>query len=175
MRTLRGALDCALLCSASSLKLCWSCDVSGGDGGGSDPVRRIGVMWMGVGGGLLAPFIPWVGVNSWKVGVFCFVPVGGLWVRSVMLPLVDACVWSAIGVAVPCIGAGGKGVTSGKTLGGGESARSVGVSSSSSVSPWGSYPGSLAVVMCLNFLLLAIISCVAGDVVGYPWDASAAS
>ena len=54
----------ALRCSANSLNRSMSLDVSGGDGGGNDPVRRFGVMWMGVGGGLRAPCIPWVGVNS---------------------------------------------------------------------------------------------------------------
>ena len=60
-----------------------------------------------------------------------------------MLPLVEVWVWSAIGVGPSWVGAGGNGVTAGKTAFGGESARSVGVSSPSSVSPRGNSPGSL--------------------------------
>ena len=86
------------------MKLCRSWLVSGGDGGGNDPARRIGVRAMGVGGGLRAPFIPWVGVTSWKAGLLLRAHIGGDCVRSVILPVVDGGASSAMGVDVPPIG-----------------------------------------------------------------------
>ena len=65
-RSRRGADEMALRFRDASLNRPISSDVSGGDGGGSDPVRRFGVMGMGVGGGLLVPCIGCVGVSSWN-------------------------------------------------------------------------------------------------------------
>ena len=67
-------------------------------------MRRLGVKGMGVGGGLRAPFIPWVGVTSWKAGVLLRSRIGGDCVKSVMLPVVDGGASSAMGVEVPSIG-----------------------------------------------------------------------
>ena len=108
-------LDRARRWSACSLKLCRSWVVSGGEGGGNEPERLIGVSAMGVGGGLRAPFMPCVGVNSWNVGFFC-APCGGDCVRSVMLPVVDGGAASASGVSVPSILSWAIGVTRGKML-----------------------------------------------------------
>ena len=75
-----------------------------------------------------------------------------------MLLVVDCGSSSALGVEVPPIGVRGSGVTCGNMLGGGESALTVGVGSSSSVSPCGIAPGSRIGDGCLNLFLLRRIS-----------------
>ena len=120
---------------------------------------------MGVGGGLRAPCIPWVGVSSWKVGFLCAL-CGGDCVKSVMLPVVDGGAASAIGVDVPPIFAWAIGVTCGNILCGGESTFSVGGIRSSSVSPSGTAPGSgvsgaLLFFLGRNLSLLCCVVCAA--------------